>query len=690
MKTNLSIIVVLFCTTAGIAHGLEPLKTAASGCPSGIVVNLGRDLAGPLRPGSRPAAYVIERRAQGESGWRPQAEVAAPADLDDFDKRLKEAKNKLPAVLVIPDIPAQKLWEKAVSGRSADSLKFWAGVLQVRLALGTSYFDADAKRGASYEYRVSTKAPDGTLAPSILSFPVSWPGRTKLAVMRSGGQSSDGKSIRITWECGPGKRPVLFEARRRPLDGAFETVSAPVLITNPHNSFIAIMRDTTVTPMSLYQYVLVPLDYYGNPGAPSDTVLAGSYDFRSVPLPQSLSVAGVDSGGGLRLSWRRTTGGPVKSYQVFRSVLFDKGFAPIGSVAPSETSFVDRAIEPMTKYYYRIVLNGPRGEVSPPSATVFGVWQDSERPLPPSIIDCKGVPRGVQLTLRSLERSTVGFRIYRGRGYGATLSLITGLVPAAGAQTVFTDTSAGLSGSADYAYAARAENAAGRLSDCSDTVSARPLIANPPPAPAQLTATVAEGAVLLNWTDVQSTHPTLRGYRVYRAAPVAAALAPPSKSRKGAKGKQTMAVSAVVFEAMIDSLLPPSCNHCSDTLIKPGRSYRYAVTAVDAFGDTSALVTSSQLTIPVMAVSPPAELRAERMPGGVELSWSEVIGHGLSGFRIYRAAGKGQAIPLATVNAEQQSYIDASAQKGTLYFYWVTTLVSGQESGKSREIGIRR
>jgi fibronectin type 3 domain-containing protein len=686
MRIKILVILALLCLAAVPAGALDTLKTAASGCPRGIVVNLGRRPAGRLSPGNRLASYTIERRGADDEAWLPLAEVTAPADYDEFAKRLKEAKGKLPPVLTAIDIPAKKLWDKISSSGTVDSIKFWAGVLPVRLALGTAYFDAEAKQGVACRYRVSTRSPAGVVTPSFVSLPVTWPGTAKLSTLRSEGATSDGKSIRITWSCGPGKRPVHFEVRRRNLDGDFQRVEAQVVISNPFNTLVAVMRDTAVAPLTLYQYVLIPLDYYGNPGAPSDTVLAGCYDFKAIPLPQKLTV--VSRGDGLRLSWQGIPAGPIKCYRIQRSTSFEKNFETIGTAAASESTYVDRALRPGVKYYYRLVMVGLRDEASAPSATVFGVWQNEEVPLPPVISDCRSIPGGVQFKLRSLEEQTVGFRVYRGRGYGAKLSLISGLVPVRGEATVFVDTSAGLSGAIDYAYAARAENAAGKLSGFSDTVTARPLVNNAPPAPAQLGASVSGGTVLLHWSDVQSQHPTLRGYRIYRAEKKTV-----SNTSKKPVGKKVMPFSGqageLLFRSVRDSLLPPFSNHWADTPARVGAVYVYAVVAVDAFGDTSSLVRTAEIVIPKVLPAPAAGFRAERVSKGVKLSWDEVLGGGITGFRIYRAEGRGQPKLLATLPADALSYIDDAVQKKNLYFYWISSLAEAGEGDRSREISIR-
>jgi len=61
-------------------------------------------------------------------------------------------------------------------------------VLPVRLALGTAYFDAEAKQGVAYRYRVSTKSPDGAVTPLFVSLPVTWPGTAKLAAGQKAGE----------------------------------------------------------------------------------------------------------------------------------------------------------------------------------------------------------------------------------------------------------------------------------------------------------------------------------------------------------------------------------------------------------------------------------------------------------------------------------------------------------------------
>jgi fibronectin type 3 domain-containing protein len=472
---------------------------------------------------------------------------------------------------------------------------------------------------------------------------------------------------------GPGKKPSTFHVfRREQLKGNFNWIRPLRLIASRRDSTYFLVQDTLVQPMQFYQYYLVPMDMYGNAGVPSDTALIASFDFRSVPLPEGIRTESLDSLGGIRLTWRLREPGTVKSLKIYRSETWDSGFVQIAEVSPRDTAYVDQMTEPMKMYFYYLVMTGPLGEVSPPSARVFGTFQSALPPLPPWISRSEGVKNGVHLEIVSTDRYIAGYRIYRGRGYGEPLQLISGLIPRRDSVTVFEDTSEALSGKVHYAYAVRAENTSHLISGFSDTVYVRPLIPTQPPTPLNLTASVEGRTVQLYWEDMQPFDDALDGYVVYRR----------EFTRKEKKQPE--------FKKLTDSLLSATHNRYTDTTLQVGKVYEYAVQAMDIFGGISGLSAAVRVETTSPEPIPPAGLRAMRTADGVIISWDPTVQPDLVSYRVYRYQRGQKAVLLETVKEEVPEYTDRSAKKGQLYFYIVSSVLkSGAESRPSDEVSIR-
>ena len=83
----------------------------------------------------------------------------------------------------------------------------------------------------------------------------------------------------------------------------------------------------------------------------------------------------------------------------------------------------------MVKYFYYLVMHGPLGESSPPSAKVFGMFIDSFAPVAPGILGADGMNNGVRLLIAATDNRQISYQIYRNEGIRPELSLISGLVP---------------------------------------------------------------------------------------------------------------------------------------------------------------------------------------------------------------------------------------------------------------------
>jgi hypothetical protein len=183
-------------------------------------------------------------------------------------------------------------------------------------------------------------------------------------------------------------------------------------------------------------------------------------------------------------------------------------------------------------------------------------------PQKPSALAAAAVPQGVHLTWQG--RAT-DFRIFRKTSDGAQ-------APVADVQTPeWTD--AGAEYGKTYTYAVQAivkmDNRKQAESELSDDVSIVPRDTFPPAAPAGLQASSAPNSIELNWE--RNAEADLGGYRVYRG------------EGNGA------------LEKIADVPAVPSY---SDRKVEHGKTYRYAITAVDQAGNESPRSATVEVSIP--------------------------------------------------------------------------------------------
>jgi hypothetical protein len=682
---TLLIVLLLFASLHALMAQPEQ-KGIAGGGPRGIYISTGLAVASPDHPAGAVTGYRIERRQLSPTvprqaseierlkktapAWQSIAEPQPPASLDEFTRRYRQASLLNPFELTGHDAPLEKIWQNISLYHRLDSLKLWSGVLAVRIALGNTWLDSTAEREHLYQYRISTLDKSGKAVPITLSEPVSYPQTIHLAravLSRSEGSLTE---INLRWKLGKGKRPSSFLAYRQFAGDSLFAIAGPERsFAVSKDTVFLVVRDTLIQPSQKYRYYLRPVDYYGNPGDPSDTATAVSTNLRAVALPEKIRVESRESPFGLRITWTNPEPGMIRSVKIFRSTNYTSGYAQIGEVDNRTTEFTDQTIVPMTKYYYYLTNIGPFGELSPGSARVAGIFENLRAPLPPVILESAGIANGVRLRITTTDRSIAGFRISRGNGFGEPMHVITGLVPRTDSIITFTDTDTGLTGRLNYSYAVRAENTSHVISPFSDTVYVKPAIPTLPPAPTGLRGTTDDQRTQLYWTDMRTFEPALRGYAVYR---------------RDLPGEKPGALRVVANE------LSATTTTWVDSTVDEGKSYEYALKSFDIFGGTSLQSQSIVVSFRVLTPVPPAALRAQSAKGGVLISWDQTVQENLTGYRIYRYESGMKPVALKTLAPAATSYTDAAVKHGTLYFYFITAVGrKNTESTASAEISVR-
>src|SRR5262249_31069129 len=139
--------------------------------------------------------------------------------------------------------------------------------------------------------------------------------------------------------------------------------------------------------------------------------------------------------------------------------------------APSTTSFIDTGLTPGTTYLYRVRATDAAGNLSGYAgpATTTTTAPDTQNPSAPTALGAtaaSGTQVNLAWTASTDNVGVTGYRIERCQGASCTTFAQVGTTSGA---TTFSDT--GLTSVTSYSYRVRATDAAGNLSDYSNTAT---------------------------------------------------------------------------------------------------------------------------------------------------------------------------------------------------------------------------
>jgi fibronectin type 3 domain-containing protein len=224
----------------------------------------------------------------------------------------------------------------------------------------------------------------------------------------------------------------------------------------------------------------------------------------------------------------------------------------------SSVTWVDhRALGPGRRYVYVVTAEDELGRSSAPSERLIVPFLAA--PKAPRDLTAQAGNRRVTLAWQppealqdgSAPTGDIRYVVLRGTGAGGALAAVTAQPLQA---TTFIDT--GVENDVDYTYAVRAVRVEASLTasgETSATVAAAPAVTTPPAAPTGLVAVPSGGAIRLAWNA--SPEPDVAAYAVYRAT----------------EGGGFLRIATTV---------PPGTVY-ADRDVRPGTTYRYAVTAID-------------------------------------------------------------------------------------------------------------
>jgi len=235
--------------------------------------------------------------------------------------------------------------------------------------------------------------------------------------------------------------------------------------------------------------------------------------------------------------------------------------------------------------------------------------------------------------------------------------------------TTFQDTS--VETGATYWYQVAATNSVG-TGDRSNEVSATIPEPPPPPPPAEspsaptLSASPGNGLVNLSWTVPTSDGgATITAYEIYRG---------------------TTSGALIPWQTV-----PDTWTSVQNIGLTNGTTYYYQVAAVNSAGTGAwSNEASATPTAPITRPSAPRSLKAQKVAGGVQLTWLVPTSNGgssITSYRVYRTGGAGSVV--FTVPASQLSLLDGTGLPRTYYAYVVSAVNAVGESQASNIVTVK-
>ncbi|HEY3330625.1 MAG TPA: hypothetical protein VGK19_11425 [Capsulimonadaceae bacterium] len=384
--------------------------------------------------------------------------------------------------------------------------------------------------------------------------------------------------------------------------------------------------DTAVTNGTAYFYKVSAV----NPGG--DSGLSTEATATPLAIPAKPVVTATGGTQKIDLGWDGVVG--ASTYNVFRGTTpGGESPNPINPAPLQAPGYCDSPLADGTTYYYTVRAANIAGELGPISDEVSAVTA----PATPTGLTATHGDAKVDLHWDQVTGAT-SYKVYR----STTTTTETYFAPA----PTFTYSDTAVTNGTAYFYKVSAVNTGGESATGSEA-SATPLAI---PGKPVVTATGGSQKIDLGWDGVvgASTYNVFRGTTTGGESPTPINPAP---------------------------LATPGY---SDSPLADGTTYYYTVRAANIAGELGPI---SDEVSAVTAPATPTGLTATHGDGIVDLHWDQVTG--ATSYKVYRSTTTTTETYFAS--APTFTYSDTAVTNGTAYFYKVSAVNTGGESGLSTE-----
>ncbi len=620
-----------------VAQNIENMAFASQ---HGIFIKLEDDY--PAIDKNNIPEYEIKRKGPDDKNFKSIATVSVPKNYDEFLSNIKVAANVNPEPLLVKEIPAELLWKKFSSG-GFDSIATYRNALFIQLALGIKYFDATAKENVTYVYEVTKKIKSTKSETAFVTNSISYPLKPLSYPSALSVSKQSAIAVAMNYDC-KGYAPNLVRVyREENYSGKFVPIRAKRIKTMSGDTTSFAIYDTLVKTNNVYRYYILPLDYYGNYGAIKDTVTAIAASSQYAGNVQRMDVVSYFNEG-TAIRWQLSQPQNFNYVAIYRTSNFDSTLVKIGMAPASDSQYVDVMAIPMQMYFYAVQPITNAGTLLPMSAKVTGMFTPKAQPLAPYITDITPAQNAIQLTIKSNDPQTRGYRIYRKEKSDTIYTLISELVKANTDKTVFMD-SLKLIGGKYYTYLVKAENTSYVLSGSSNILTVRSVLVGTPISIGVPHAEIINNHALVQWKNtIQNTE--IANFHLYR---------------KDASGKETLLADAISSQIF----------NYTDSTIRLNNVYSYGISYSDNDGNNSAIAYSEPIAYTKVEKGP-LNVYASSNENKLMLSWSD-DDKDVSSYKIYRLVND-KPLLIAEVTGDKTDYTISNVKNGEAYTIYLTSV----------------
>lgn len=583
------------------------------------------------------------------------AKLTFPNSADEFIGKVQKFYAQNPYYPQIDDSTLINYWQWATGFSFIDSLPIAAKKPDIMAGLGILYFDElgeeTKNKTCSYNFEIN-----GSKSETVR---ITQPAVAPKIVIKQAGYVTDESNIISNWYF-TGDLNVLVVNTYKQHVGQDQLLNKdlPIFVWKIKDTTSIRIMDTSVIKGLTYRYFVSVLDIYGFESSSLDTLKLVYIPRNSLPVIYSAKTYSDDMNKAINLTWKLQNKYAVQTIDIYRSLYFDSAYSKISTVGADDSTYSDYSIEPVTAYWYKIVINGVF-ERGLSTSRITGILKKGAVPISVNQLRANSVSNGIKITWINSTTDARGFYVYRGGGYKGTLELISDLILVKDKKEVyeFLDSSDIINNGYPYSYAVKVVSTGYVNSDFSDTVSAFYSSSKSLPTITDFAGQADGHQIFLSWKNRSDEFIQLAAYNLYR--------------KENAKG-----------EFVLLSQISSAYSEYLDTNVRIGIEYAYKLAPVSISGEEGSYATiEEKIEAPAIFAPEITKISSEGNAAKIYLEQNEQAG--VNEIELYRIEQGTAAKLLAKIPANSTEYTDKTVVKNKVYFYYTVVKAYGIESGNS-------